>query len=41
MEILKVIAVVFVGLILLVGVVFLTAVLMALSDVMKENEEER
>lgn len=40
MEILKVIAVVFVGLLLLVGVVFISAVLMALSDVMKEESEK-
>lgn len=40
MEILKVIAVVFAGLLLLVGVVFISAVLMALSDVMKEESEK-
>lgn len=39
MEILKLIAMVFIGLLLLVGVVFLTAVLEALSEVMKEENE--
>lgn len=40
MEILKLIAAVFAGLLLLVGVVFISAVLMALSDVMKEESEK-
>lgn len=39
MEILKLIAMVFIGLLLLVGVVFLTAVLKALSEVMNEENE--
>ena len=40
MEILKLIAAVFVALILLVGVVFLTAVLAALADIAKEENDK-